>query len=104
MSQTVYGRKALTLLRHSLCFNAWGLASGTRPQASKSFRAGLTIDIELSTITKRLQFVVLSMISLIISLPSLTASGNRGAKYRWMLSNRSRYASNAPNETHSDHA
>jgi hypothetical protein len=51
-----------------------------------------------------LHFLVFSMISLIISFPSLTASGNRGAKYSWILSNRSRYASNAPNETQSDHA
>jgi len=49
-------------------------------------------------------FLVFVMISLIISLPSLTASGNLGAKYCCIFSNRFRYASNAPNDTHSDHA
>jgi hypothetical protein len=50
------------------------------------------------------EFVVFSRIVLIISLPTLTASGNRGAKYCWIFSNRSRYASKAPKETQSDQA
>lgn len=50
------------------------------------------------------EFVVFSSIVLIISLPTLTASGKRGAKYCWIFSNRSRYASKAPKETQSDQA
>jgi hypothetical protein len=48
--------------------------------------------------------VVFSNIVSIISLPTLTASGNRGSKYFWIFSKRSRYESKAPNETQSDQA
>lgn len=49
-------------------------------------------------------YFVFSKIVFIISLPSRDASGNLGAKYDWIRSNRSRYDSKSPNDTQSDHA
>lgn len=46
-------------------------------------------------------FAVFAKMVLIISLPTLIASGNRGSKYVWICSNFSRYASMCPKLTRS---